>query len=68
MLTIINIFRIDVTNFIICLFCGAMIGFNLYFYYQCSKAQNENVKKLALQYGQGAVKKFMAGSIVANYF
>ena len=67
-LTVINVFRLDITNVMICLFCGAMIAFNLYSYYQCSKAQSENVKKLAFQYGQGAVKKFMTGSIVANYF
>ena len=52
----------------ITLFCLIMIGFNLYSYYKCSKAQSENIKKLAYQYGAGAVAKFMTGSIVANYF
>jgi hypothetical protein len=45
-----------------------MLGFNLYSYYRCSKAQSENIKKLAFQYGAGMAAKFMYGSIVANYF
>lgn len=52
----------------ICSFCLAMTGFNLYSYYRCSKAQSENIKKLAMQYGAGMAAKFMYGSIVANYF
>jgi hypothetical protein len=45
-----------------------MIGFNLYSYYRCSKAQSDNIKKLAYQYGTNAIGKFMTGSIIANYF
>lgn len=45
-----------------------MLGFNLFSYYKCSKAQSENIKKLAFQYGAGMAAKFMTGSIVATYF
>ena len=61
-LTIVNIFRLDITEVLICLFCGLMIGFNLYSYYQCSKAQSENVRKLAFQYGQAL------GTVIVNGF
>ena len=67
-LTVINVFRIDITNIMICAFCGAMIVFNLYSYYKCSKVQSENIKKLAKQYGNEMMGKFISGSIVANYF
>ena len=67
-LTVINIFRIDLTNIMICIFCGAMVAFNLHSYYKCSKVQSENIKKLARQYGAGMMGKFMSGSIIANYF
>jgi hypothetical protein len=65
---VVNVFRIDITQVLICLFCGTMVGINLYNYYQCSKAQSENIRKLAYQYGQGAMAKFIGGSIVSNYF
>lgn len=63
-----NVITINITNLVICIFCLAMLGFNLYSYYRCSKAQSENIKKLAFQYGAGMAAKFMYGSIVANYF
>lgn len=63
-----NVISLGITNVMICSFCLAMTGFNLYSYYRCSKAQSENIKKLAMQYGAGMAAKFMYGSIVANYF
>jgi hypothetical protein len=35
-----NAISINVTNLMITLFCLVMIGFNLYSYYRCSKAQS----------------------------
>jgi hypothetical protein len=68
LLSVANAISINITNLIICLFCLVMIGFNLYSYYRCSKAQSDNIKKLAYQYGTNAIGKFMTGSIIANYF
>lgn len=67
-LSVANAISLNITNFVIALFCLAMIAFNLYSYYKCSKVQSENVKKLAFQYGAGMAAKFMTGSIIANYF
>lgn len=66
-LSVVNVISLNITNVVICLFCLAMVGFNLYSYYKCSKAQADNVQKLALQYGAGMAAKFMAGSIIAKY-
>lgn len=68
LLCVANILSINITNLIICIFCLAMLAFNLYSYYRCSKAQSENIKKLAVQYGVGMAAKFMTGSIIGNYF
>lgn len=68
LLTVINVFKLDITQITICLFCGVMLIFNLYNYYRCSKAQKDNVEKLKRQYGPQALGEYMAGSIIANYF
>jgi hypothetical protein len=67
-LTVINVFRLNITHISICGFCAAMLIFNLYSYYRCSKVQSENIKKLAYQYGADVAGKFMHGAIVAQYF
>ena len=66
-LTVINILRLDITNAVICGFCTGMLIWNLYSYYKCSKAQAENLKKLAMQYGTDVAGQFMRGAIVSNY-
>ena len=66
-LTVVNVFRLDVTNVVICVFCLSMLLFNLYSYYKCSKAQAENLKKMATQYGTDMLMQYMRGSIIANY-
>lgn len=67
-LTVINVLKLDITQIVMCVFCGGLIVFNLVSYYKCSKAQEENVQKLAYQYGADVAGKFMTGSIIANYF
>jgi hypothetical protein len=67
LLSVINILKIDLTQITICLFCTALLVFNLYSYYKCSKIQSENVQRLMTQYGASAAQKFMGGSIIAGF-
>jgi hypothetical protein len=67
LLSVINILKIDLTQITICLFCTALLAFNLYSYYKCSKVQSENVQRLMTQYGVQAAQKFMGGSIIAGF-
>lgn len=66
-MTVFNILKIDFTQITICGFCTALLAFNLYSYYKCSKVQSENVQKLIGQYGAQAAQKFMGGSIIAGF-
>jgi hypothetical protein len=67
LLSVINVLKIDLTQITICFFCTALLLFNLYSYYKCSKVQSENVQKLIGQYGSEAAQKFMKGSIIAGF-
>jgi hypothetical protein len=66
-LLIINILKFLLTQIAICGFCAALLGFNIYSYYKCSKVQKDNVKRLLSQYGANAAERFMRGSIIAGF-
>ena len=66
-LLVINILKFALTQITICAFCLALLGFNLYSYYKCSKVQKDNVKRLLSQYGANAAERFMRGSIIAGF-
>lgn len=66
-LTFFNILRLDVQNTTVCGFCSALLGFNLYWFYKCSKVQKQNVQRFAAQYGRDMMGRFFQGSIVANF-
>ena len=66
-LLVINVLRLDIQNITICLFCGSTLVFNLYSFYKCSKVQSENIKKLAAEYGTNMARRFLTGSIIANF-
>ena len=57
----------DVQNVTVCGFCAVLLGFNLYWFYKCSKVQKQNVQRLAAQYGRDMMTRFFQGSIVANF-
>jgi hypothetical protein len=65
-LSIFNILRLDLQDFTVCGYCTALQLFNLYWFYKCSKVQEQNVRKMAAQYGQNMFQRFMGGSIIAN--
>ena len=64
---VINILKFALTQVTICGFCAALLGFNIYSYYKCSKIQKDNVNRLLSQYGANAAAKFMRGSIIAGF-
>jgi hypothetical protein len=67
LLTVVNVLKVDITQVTICVFSTALLGFNLYSYYKCSKVQHENVQRLMTQYGAEAAQKFIGGSIIAGF-
>ena len=66
-LLVINILKFALTQVTICAFAAALLCFNVYSYYKCSKVQKENVTRLLSQYGANAAAKFMRGSIIAGF-
>lgn len=67
-LSVINVLKLDITQITICLYCFALLFFNMYSYYKCSKVQKENVNKMMNQYGgQAAARLMMGGSIISAF-
>lgn len=67
LLTLFNVLRLDLQNITVCGYCAALLMFNLYWFYKCSKVQEQNIRKMAAQYGQNMIQRFMGGSIIANF-
>lgn len=66
-LSVINVLKLDITQTTICIYCLALLFFNGYSYYRCSKVQKDNLEMMKQQYGAQIADNLLRGSFISAF-